>query len=223
MGIGLNGELPWPARIEGLSELGEAALHRLTALPAVRVSKGNVLFRPGDSASGFIFVLSGRVGVYLTGESGREILLYSVSPGETCLQTTLGLLGGEDYGGEAITETDIEAVLLPKGAFLELMDRSPAFRHFVFRAFATRLQSVTALLEKVAFINVEQRLAEALLERAGDDGVVNATHQELAVAIGSVREVVSRRLESLSRRGLVSLDRGAIRIADRAGMRQILS
>ncbi|MFN7091173.1 MAG: Crp/Fnr family transcriptional regulator, partial [Allorhizobium sp.] len=71
------------------------------------------------------------------------------------------------------------------------------------------------VLEQVAFVKVEQRLAHALLERADEEGRVALTHQELAAVIGTAREVVSRRLEALSSKGVVENERGQIRLVDR--------
>ncbi len=164
--------------------------------------------------------MPGRIDVFLTGPSGRDILLYSVEPGGSCVQTTLGLLGGEDYSGEAIAATDVRAVLIPKVEFLSLMDGSPPFRAFVFAAFALRMQGMLHLLERVAFQRVESRLAAALLDRAEGEEV-RATHQELATAIGSAREVVSRRLDALARSGLVATERGAVLIRDRTGLARL--
>lgn len=194
---------------------------KLEKLPRTTLEPGSVLFRPGDEALGFVLVNSGRVGVYLTGRSGREILLYTVEPGETCVQTTLGILGGQHYTGEAIAETAVEMVVVPRPLFMELMESSPGFRRFVFRAFADRMADVTRVLEQVAFVRIEQRLAGLLLQRAGDGDVVPLTHQQIATAIGSAREVVSRRLEALRSKGMVTMDRGAIRVADRSGLRRI--
>lgn len=208
----------WIDRATGLEGLTSGARTQLGALRPLRISKGDVLFRPGDRASGFLLVLSGEVGVYLTGPTGRDILLYRVVPGETCVQTTLGLMSAQDYSGEAVADSEVEAVMIPKGQFLELMATSEPFRQFVFAAFAERLQSIMHVLEQVAFIKVEERLAAALLDRADGDGQVPATHQALATAIGSAREVVSRQLETFRKKGLVDLERGAIRITDRAGL-----
>jgi len=158
-------------------------------------------------------VLKGRVDVFLTGPSGREILLYAVEPGQSCIQSTLGLMGGEDYSGEAITRTDCRLVLIPRDMFLDLMDHSDAFRGFVFRAFATRMQSMMHLLERVAFERVESRLARCLLDRA-EGNSLTATHAEIATMIGSAREVVSRRLDALARRGILRLERGMVHIRD---------
>ncbi len=196
-----------------LPDLPPDARVLLGALHPVTLPQGHVIFRPGDAAQGFALILSGRIDVFLTGPTGREILLYTVAPGQSCIQTTLGLLGAEDYTAEALAATEVTAVLIPRGTFLALMDSAPAFRAFVFRAFATRMQDMMHVLEKVAFQRVEGRLAQTLLDLA-KDGQVHATHADLATRIGSAREVVSRRLESFARRGWVSTDRGTVHIAN---------
>ena len=203
--------------------LDPAARDRLSRLSLTAVGEGTVLFRPGDEAKGFVLVKAGRVAVYLTGRSGREILLYTVEAGETCIQTTLGILGGQRYSAEGIAETPVEMTIIPRGLFMDLMESSHGFRRFVFRAFAERMGDVTRVLEQVAFVRIEERLAGLLVERADQAGVVHLTHQQIATAIGSAREVVSRRLEALAAKGLVDLDRGQIRIADRRRLVALLS
>ncbi|WP_347313249.1 Crp/Fnr family transcriptional regulator [Defluviimonas sp. SAOS-178_SWC] len=210
----------WVEEATGFERLDSGARSRLERLSPISLPRGTALFHPGEAAKGFVIVLTGRIDVFLTGPSGRDILLYAVEPGGSCVQTTLGLLGGEDYSGEAVTATDVRAVLIPKDEFLSLMEGSPAFRAFVFSAFAVRMQGMLHLLERVAFQRVESRLAAALLDRAEGE-VVRATHQELATAIGSAREVVSRRLDALARSGLVATERGAVRIRDRNGLSRL--
>ena len=205
--------MSWTADAEGLPVLEPRATALLDRLAPMNAPAGTVLFHPGDTVKGFVIMLSGRVDVFLTGPTGREILLYAVEPGQSCIQSTLGLLGGDDYSGEAIVRRDARLVLIPRDAFLALMDTSDAFRGFVFAAFATRMQSMMHLLEKVAFQRVESRLAQCLLDRA-EGGTLRATHAEIATMIGSAREVVSRRLDALERRGVLRLDRGAVHIAD---------
>lgn len=200
--------------------LGAEDAARLDALPVQTLPRGARLFGPGDRAAGFAVVLTGRIEVSLTGPSGREILLYAVEPGQSCIQTTLGLMGDEPYSGEAICAGEVRLALIPAGLFHGLMNRSEAFRGFVFRALAMRMNDMTVLLERVAFTRVEARLAQALLDLA-QGGAVEATHAELAARIGSAREVVSRRLEAMARRGLVATDRGRVDLRDRAGLRRM--
>jgi CRP/FNR family transcriptional regulator len=212
--------MAWVARAPGLPPLDPEAISLLNRLTPMTVPAGTVLFHPGDTVKGFVIMLSGRVEVYLTGASGRELLLYAVEPGQSCVQSTLGLMGGDDYSGEAITRAPSELVLVPRDTFLRLMDLSDAFRHFVFAAFAQRLQSMMHLLDRVAFQRIETRLAQCLLDRATGD-TLHATHAEIAVMIGSAREVVSRRLDALARRGLVAIERGTVRLIDRATLSEI--
>lgn len=210
----------WRARATGLPALDGQAAAALDRLAPMEVPAGAVLFRPGETVKGFVIVLRGRVEVYLTGLSGREILLYEVTPGQSCVQSTLGLLGGEDYSGEAVAVLPSEIVLVPRDIFLRLMDDDPGFRGFVFAAFAARLQSMMHLLDRVAFQRIETRLAQCLLARA-TGGEIKATHAEIAVMIGTAREVVSRRLDALARRGIVALARGQVRIVDAGALREI--
>lgn len=196
------------------------AAAQLAGLPVQLVPRGSVLFSPGDASRGFVVVLEGQIDVHLVGQTGREILLYSVTPGTSCVQSTLGLLGGENYSGEAVAARDCRLVLVPRQLFADLMDRSEAFRHFVFRTFAARMQGMMHVLESVAFQRIESRLARVLLEQA-EDGTVRATHQDLAAAIGSAREVVSRRIEAFGRAGWVEAERGAIRLVDAPALRRL--
>lgn len=211
----------WIAGTPYAAALDTASRAVLEPLTPRLIKEGTVLFRPGDSPFGFVLTISGRINVYLNSRTGRELLLYSIDPGETCVQTTLGLLGSQPYSGEAITESDVVAVVVPPETFDRLLMQSDDFRRFVFRAFADRLGEMTNLLEMVAFVKVERRLAQWLLAQAGEEGVVKATHAEIASAIGSAREVISRRLEALSSRGIVSLERGAVQIESESGLQQI--
>ncbi|MEZ5913151.1 MAG: Crp/Fnr family transcriptional regulator [Paracoccaceae bacterium] len=211
---------PWLDVAPGLGTLDRPAREALAALAPVDVARGTALFHPGDAARGFVVVLAGRVDVFLIGPTGREILLYAVEPGQSCVQTTLGLLGGEDYTGEAIAATDCRLVLIPRAVFLDLMGRSAPFRSFVFEAFAARMQGMMQLLERVAFQRIECRLAATLLARA-EAGLVHATHQDLATAIGSAREVVSRRLEAFQRSGWVRTERGTVTLTDPAALTRL--
>ncbi len=209
----------WTAN-SGFDGLSPAARARLDALVPLSIARGTVLFHPGDAAKGFLVVLSGRIEVFLTGASGRDILLYAVEPGQSCVQTTLGLLGGEEYSGEATAVLDCTVVLIPRPVFLALMDEAAPFRAFVFTAFAQRMQGMMHLLERVAFQRVESRLAAALLSLA-ENGAVTATQAELATRIGSAREVVSRRLDHFAQQGWVATERGRVLLTDSAALRRV--
>lgn len=200
--------------------LEPSSAQALAALPHHRLPPHAPLFRAGDAAQGFVIVLSGRIEVMLTGPSGREILLYAVEPGQSCIQTTLGLLGDEAYTGCASTVTEAEVVLIPKPLFLRLMDQDAAFRSFVLKAFGTRMADLTRVLEQVAFGRVEVRLAALLLDRA-EGARVSATQADLAARIGTAREVVTRKLDAFAREGWISTERGQVILLDPQALRRL--
>ena len=192
----------------------------LAGLVPQHLPAGLVLFQAGDQAQAFVIVIKGRIEVRLATPSGREMLLYAVEAGQSCVQTTLGLLGDEAYTGTAVTTCATTAVLVPKARFLGLMDRDPRFRGFVLRAFGTRMADLTRVLEQVAFSPIEARLALALLDM-GPGGEVRATQAELAARLGTAREVVTRHLHGLSERGLIRTERGRILLLNKEALKEV--
>lgn len=124
------------------------------------------------------------------------------------------MLGEETYSAEAIAEADIEGVLLDPVSFDHLLGISPVFRRFVFSSIAHRLKEITQTVERIAFEPIEARLADTLLIRQDGEGVVTATHMDLARDLGTAREVVSRHLDRMAQKGLVKTSRGAVRLLD---------
>lgn len=184
----------------------------------VTVPRGTVLFRAGDRCHTFLMVLDGSVRVQMTAENGREIVLYRVARGETCIVTTACLLTRTDYGAEAMAESDLDAVALAAGPFHDLVARSAVFRDFVFASFGTRLTGMMMLVEEVAFGRIDLRLARFLVDHRDAGGGLDTTHQALAVELGTAREVVSRQLKEFERRGLVALSRGRVDVRDAAAL-----
>ena len=184
----------------------------------VTLPPGTTVFAPGHPAESFLLVLDGTVRVQQTSVSGREIVLYRVSGGETCIMTTACLLSDEMYSAEGVTESQVHAIALPKGAFEEALARSAGFRRVVFAEYSHRISDVMHVVEEVAFERIDKRLAQRLLGLAASDDTLTATHQDLATELGTAREVVGRQLKELQRRGYVSLARGSISITDREGL-----
>ncbi|HTH17071.1 MAG TPA: Crp/Fnr family transcriptional regulator [Magnetospirillum sp.] len=177
---------------------------------------GTVLFQDGSECQAYVLVLDGSVRVQKVSENGREIVLYRVEAGQSCVLTTNCLIAREDYAAQGIAETDIRALVLPAATFRALLAKSEAFRDFVFSAYATRIGDLLMLIEEVAFGRIDVRLAGWLRQRAGS--AIRVTHQEVAVELGTAREVISRQLKEFERRGWVALGRGRIEVTDAAGL-----
>jgi CRP/FNR family transcriptional regulator len=189
---------------QALAGLMKAA--NLLDLPA-----GQTIFQPGGSCGNYLLVLAGTVRVQILTPSGREVLLYRVNPGNACILTTSCLLGANDYPAFGITETQVSALAIPAGDFHQAIGQSAFFRAFVFSGFADRLSGVIVRMEELLEGDIDRMLAKALLDSARD-GKVDMTHQDLAVAIGSAREVVSRHLKRLESRQWVKLSRGSLQL-----------
>jgi CRP/FNR family transcriptional regulator, anaerobic regulatory protein len=209
----------WIDRFEGLASLDQDARDELVrAGRIVEMPAGRRIFGPGQAPSSFMLMLEGTVRVHQISESGREIVLFRVTEGESCALTTACLLGYQDYIAEAVAETNIRAVAIPRETFDRLVAQSAAFRHFVFMAFSRRVTDLCRVIDEVAFQRLDIRLAARLLDRAGPGSTLFLTHQELAAELGTAREVVSRQLHELQRRGWIVSGRGNIEIKDRAAI-----
>ena len=201
-----------------LASLDEAALGAaLDRSQLLCVPAGTPMFGEGSPCRQFPLVLEGSIRVAKCSD-GRELQLYRVTPGESCVLTGGCLVGGRDYPATGVVERDARLVVLPKAVFDELMATHEPFRQYVFSLFAERLADLMTLVEAVAFHRLDRRLAAALLGRGR---VVELTHQQLADELGSVREIVTRVLRSFADQGLVRSSRGAVEVLDAAGLRRI--
>lgn len=201
-----------------LEELPAGLRNRLAAaIQPMTVPAGTVLFDEHQPCQGFPFVLAGSIRVVKLAANGRELPLYKVLPGESCIITSSCLLGHAEYNARGVTESDTTLALLPRALFDELL-RETSFRDFVFYLFAERMAELMQLIEEVAFRKLDQRLANLLL---GKGRQLHTTHQHLADELGSVREMVSRLLKGFADQGLVRLGREQIEILDPGGLRRI--
>lgn len=205
----------WRAHFPGLAHISADVSKVLDEkAKSARIAKGTVIFGPGNPAQNLLLLVKGTVRVQQLSEAGREIVLYRVHAGESCVLTTACLLAFEDYSAEGIAETEVEAILISRDDFDELVAISKEFRAFVFEAYSRRITDLFLVIEEIAFKRMDIRVAQKLLELRGDDSTLHLTHQQLAVELGTAREVISRQLKEFERRNWVSLSRGTIELRD---------
>jgi len=214
----------WLKAFPALAALGNPSKQLLLASASlVTLPAGAAPFHQGSACEAYLFVVSGSVRVHMVSETGREIVLYRVEDGQTCILTTCCLMSREDYPAHAVTETEVTAAVLPAGAFRELIARSAPFREFVFSVYGQRIADLMVLVDQVAFHNIDLRLARFLLENRGANDRLDATHQHVAVELGTAREVVSRQLKEFERRGWVALQRGRIDVVDADALENLIN
>jgi len=202
-----------------LRELSDEEVGRMLAEGTVReVPAGTVMFDEAQPCMGFPFVLKGEIGVSKLSENGREIQLYTVDAGESCILTSSCLLGSVDYDAHGVALADTTVFILPRPTFERLLRSSDAFRHYVFGLFADRISDLMQTVEEVAFKRLDQRLASLLLRRGPR---IRATHQQLADELGSVREIISRIVRNFATQGLVKTGREQITVLNPEGLRRV--
>ena len=207
--------LLWLSNFPALFHLEPNARDILTRTARlVEAPIGTIGYREGGACGAYVMRLAGQSRVYKISSSGREILLYRVAAGETCVITTTCLLGNSNYPASTIVEQAIKDVIIPAAAFNQLMIDSKVFRTFVMTNYGALITDLIVLLDEVAFHHLDARLAKLLIEDGGK--IISRTHQLIADELGTAREVVSRQLKRFEQKGWVKLGRGQVEISDRA-------
>jgi CRP/FNR family transcriptional regulator len=126
-------------------------------------------------------------------------------------------MGHSAYPAEGVTETQLEALLIPVEKFQQGM-LEESFRNFVFDSYGQRITELIKLIEQLTFTALDRRLADYLLDHCDSEASVLITHQQLATELGTAREVVSRHLKEFEKNGWLKMQRGLIKIVDRTAM-----
>ena len=209
----------WQQSFPQLSKINDAVVNNLMDnAGTINMPAKTTAFHQGDACSNYLLILSGSIKVMTRSENGREIVLYRLGDGDSCVLTTSCLFGNARYPAEGISETDVTALAIPAARFNDAVQHSKPFREFVFSSFSSHLGSLIALVEEVAFGKLDIRLARHLLKLCSDNTSLETTHQQLATELGSAREVISRQLKDFESRGWLKLHRGSIEILDKQAL-----
>lgn len=163
--------------------------------------------------SGVTLVVNGLVRIFKLSEEGKEITLYRIGRGETCVLTVACLLGNGTvpYPVSAVTEHDTLLVVIPVDVFRRLFETATPVREFVFSAMAAKFYAVLGLVENITFKRTNERLLDLLISKTGGGAYpLYATHEAIASELGTAREVVSRLLKEYEQAGMLSLQRGKV-------------
>lgn len=185
-----------------------------TQATVVRLEPDTLFFERASRCEQVALIGAGSVRVYVVGDTGREITLYHVRPGETCPINVTTVLLGMDTPAMAVIEKPLVAVLLPVRYFKKWVAEQEVVRQFIFESFATRMVDILSLMEEISFRKMDQRLANFLSgqfeQSSAEPPVANLTHEKIATELGSAREVISRLLRDFERKGVIELARGRI-------------
>lgn len=194
---------------EARDELSLRSINKSLSHKQVLVNGGDCEYLP--------LVVKGTLRVYKVSETGKELTLYRIDQGESCILSATCILNTSTFPAMVEAEGPTDVILIPSQIFSRWVESYPAWRRFVFGIYEKRLEMLLTLVEEVAFHRVDARISSYLAgEAGGGRTTVSATHQQIASEVGTSREVVSRILRDLEAEGLVVTERGRIRILDRA-------
>lgn len=197
------------------NDLDETQRSRLAATRLMRAHAGERI-----QGGGVIVALEGSLRAYMLSEGGKEITLFRVEAGESCVLAASCILPMITFDIALDAAGDTEALVIDPRFFSQLAQESVAVEAFLYRQTAQRFSDCMWVMQQVLFSSFDARLATFLLDelsRTGDARIA-MTHDEIARHLGSAREVVSRMLKYFEREGLVALSRGVVDIVDRRGL-----
>lgn len=185
------------------------------------IPKGVKIFDEGDMCGGVPFILKGTVRVCKVGKTGKEMNIYRVSSGDTCILTVTCVLSNSPYPLTAIAEEEVETVIVPYEIFKNLMIISLPFQEYIYKLIITRYQELLTLIDETIFHSTDERIVRFLIKHTKKDGdVIETTHDKIGIEIGTAREVVSRFLKELERKNWIQLARGKIVVKNRTILEQ---
>lgn len=157
-------------------------------------------------------VLSGSIKVIRTEEDGREILLYYITPGESCIVSILSGMKQDTSKVKAIVEEDAEILMVSLQKAKEWIKKYPEWTDFIFNLYQKRFEELLDIVNSVAFQKVDARIMHLLKQKSElyQSKELNVTHQQIADELGITREATSRVLKQLEKSKLIILSRNKI-------------
>ncbi|MBN9293245.1 MAG: Crp/Fnr family transcriptional regulator [Flavobacteriia bacterium] len=173
---------------------------------------GDVLLNENSYIRSIPIVIKGAIKVIRTEEDGREILLYYIKPGESCIMSFLGGMHNETSKVKAEVEEDAELLFLPIDKVSLFIKEYPEWLDYIFRLYHKRFEELLDIVNAIAFKKVDERLLALLRKKQELLGKpsITITHEQLANELGTARVVVSRLLKQLEEDGIVELGRNKI-------------
>ncbi len=173
----------------------------------------------GDDCHYFYIVLSGEVRVYKGSECGREVTLYKVKTGESCILSAFCILNKQRFPANAVVDKNARVLEIPAPILRDWINRYDFWRKYIFNLLTTHLTQIISKVESLVFQRVDERIANFLVNSTSHNQKrLKMTHSDIARELGTAREVVSRILKNFEKASLVSLSRGSITILDQQAL-----
>jgi CRP/FNR family transcriptional regulator len=202
-------------QLENISEFKSSPAMKETLLQYGIVKtfhEGDLVLNENAYIKSIPIVITGSIRVMRTDEEGREILLYYIKPGESCIMSFLGGLHEDISKVKAIAEEETEILLIPVEKINLLIKEFPEWLDYIFRLYHKRFEELLEVVNAVAFKKMDERLLHFIKRKCEltNSHTLYVTHEQLANELGTARVVVSRLLKQMEETGLVKLGRNKI-------------
>jgi CRP/FNR family transcriptional regulator, anaerobic regulatory protein len=197
----------------GTSEL---LINRLKKFGEIRIlNKGDLLVDENSRIYSIPIILKGSIKVYQTDDTNddiKEMLLYYLQEGDTCIMSFLGAMYNEQSSVKAVANEKSEVLLIPVHKLSQITREYPEWIDYIFRIYHQRFQELLDVVNAVAFKKMDERMLQYITRKTEISGnkTIQITHEELANELGTARVVVSRLLKQMEKEGLVELGRNKI-------------
>lgn len=177
-----------------------------------KFTTGTVILQEDSYIKAIPLVLKGSLKVMRTDPQDHEILLYYITPGESCIMSFLGGIHNETSKIKAVVEEDAEILFIPVEKASEWIKKFPEWSDFIFKLYHKRFEELLTAVNAIAFQKLDSRLLQLLKQKAElyKSKEISITHQQLADELGTAREAVSRVIKQMENEGLVKLARNKI-------------
>jgi len=199
--------------IENPLQLSDTINEKLETFSLTKIFKeGEIILNEHAYIRSIPIVKKGSLRVMRTDEEGKEILLYYIKPGETCIMSFLSGIHDDSSKIKVVAEEETEILLVPVDKVRLLIKEYPEWLDYIFKLYHKRFEELLDIVNAVAFKKMDERIIQLLREKNKLTGSpeINTTHQQLADELGTARAVVSRLLKQMETEGMVKLSRNKI-------------
>lgn len=182
----------------------------------MELTAGAELLNTGSYIKVVPLVLQGSIKVFREDNTGREVFLYYITPGESCAISLASCMKRGKSLIRAVVQEDTSLLAVPVDTIYDVGRKYPAWQYFVSEVFSQRFEEVLQVLESVVFHNMDERLAQYLIQKAQalNTNILHISHQEIADDLATSREVISRLLKQMEKKEFILMSRGKITLTD---------
>lgn len=177
-----------------------------------------------DACLGMIYVCKGSIRVYMTSEDGREVTLFHIAEGDSCILSASCVIGEISLEVQLIAEADTDLLAVHAGCFRQLMERNIQVKCFAFELSTRRFSTVVWVMQQILFAHFDERMARLLVsayEKTGEKQI-RMTQEAMAQEVNSAREVVARMLKTFASEGWIEINRGVITLKDIDALQKLI-